>query len=84
MVPRFDVTRMVWLEHGGIFAVANIRGGGEFGDGLASAGRFGRTNKLFLTTSSPAPNGSLRNIIRQAQSWPSKADRMEACSSVHV
>ena len=32
LLPRFDVTRLVWLERGGIFAVANIRGGGEKGD----------------------------------------------------
>jgi prolyl oligopeptidase len=32
MVPRFDVTRFVWLERGGVFAVANIRGGGEYGE----------------------------------------------------
>jgi prolyl oligopeptidase len=32
MRPGFDVTRLVWLEHGGIFAVANIRGGGEYGE----------------------------------------------------
>jgi prolyl oligopeptidase len=31
-VPRFDATRLVWLERGGIFAVANIRGGGEYGE----------------------------------------------------
>jgi prolyl oligopeptidase len=38
MLPRFDVTRLVWLERGGIFAVANIRGGGEYGEAVASAG----------------------------------------------
>jgi prolyl oligopeptidase len=32
VLPRFDVTRLVWLERGGIFAVANIRGGGEKGE----------------------------------------------------
>jgi prolyl oligopeptidase len=32
MLPHFDPTRLVWLERGGIFAVANIRGGGEFGE----------------------------------------------------
>jgi len=32
MPPHFDVTRLVWLERGGIFAVANIRGGGEYGE----------------------------------------------------
>src|SRR5688572_31024593 len=25
MTPRFDFTRRVWLEHGGMFAVANLR-----------------------------------------------------------
>jgi prolyl oligopeptidase len=32
ILPGFDVTRLVWLERGGIFAQANIRGGGEYGD----------------------------------------------------
>jgi prolyl oligopeptidase len=32
MLPRFDSTRIAWLERGGIFAVANIRGGGEYGE----------------------------------------------------
>ena len=30
--PKFDVTRRVWLDHGGILAIANIRGGGEYGE----------------------------------------------------
>jgi prolyl oligopeptidase len=32
VVPHFDATRLVWLERGGIFAQANIRGGGEYGE----------------------------------------------------
>ena len=32
MLPTFDPARLVWLERGGIFAIANIRGGGEYGD----------------------------------------------------
>jgi prolyl oligopeptidase len=32
VVPRFDSTRIAWLERGGIFAVANLRGGGEYGE----------------------------------------------------
>ena len=31
MTPGFSVTNAVWMENGGIYAVANIRGGGEYG-----------------------------------------------------
>ncbi len=32
ILPRFDSTRLPWLERGGVFAIANIRGGGEYGE----------------------------------------------------
>jgi prolyl oligopeptidase len=32
IVPRFDPTRLLWLERSGIYAIANIRGGGEYGE----------------------------------------------------
>jgi prolyl oligopeptidase len=41
--PRFDVSRLILLENGGVFAVANIRGGGEFGQEWYKAGT--RLNK---------------------------------------
>jgi prolyl oligopeptidase len=30
--PTFDPTYVAWLERGGVFAVAHVRGGGEYGD----------------------------------------------------
>ena len=36
--PAFSVTNAVWLEQGGIYAVANIRGGGEYGKNWHDAG----------------------------------------------
>jgi prolyl oligopeptidase len=32
LLPRFDPATITWMEMGGVFAVANIRGGGEYGE----------------------------------------------------
>ncbi|WP_404811790.1 prolyl oligopeptidase family protein [Capnocytophaga canimorsus] len=38
LTPSFSVTNAVWLENGGIYAVANLRGGGEYGKKWHDAG----------------------------------------------
>ncbi|WP_231958227.1 prolyl oligopeptidase family serine peptidase [Novosphingobium resinovorum] len=43
LTPGFSATRMAWLEAGGAFALANLRGGGEYGREWHDAGR--RQNK---------------------------------------
>ncbi|RUT78447.1 prolyl oligopeptidase family serine peptidase [Ancylomarina longa] len=38
LTPYFTPRRMVWLENGGVFALANLRGGGEYGEKWHTAG----------------------------------------------
>ena len=38
LTPTFSVANAVWMEQGGIYAVANLRGGGEYGKAWHNAG----------------------------------------------
>ena len=45
--PHFIGSYLVWLENGGVLAYANIRGGGEFGEGWHEAGMLGKKQNVF-------------------------------------
>jgi prolyl oligopeptidase len=47
VTPGFTVSRLVWMEMGGVFAVANIRGGGEYGEEWHQAGTKSRKQNCF-------------------------------------
>ncbi|HUR91289.1 MAG TPA: prolyl oligopeptidase family serine peptidase [Gemmatimonadaceae bacterium] len=45
--PGFSIANLLWLEMGGIYAVANIRGGGEYGREWYEAGTLARKQNVF-------------------------------------
>ena len=45
--PSFSVTNAVWLEQGGIYAVPNLRGGGEYGKEWHDAGTQMKKQNVF-------------------------------------
>ncbi|HEY6034210.1 MAG TPA: prolyl oligopeptidase family serine peptidase, partial [Kofleriaceae bacterium] len=47
MTPGFAGSRMVWLEHGGVYAIANLRGGGEYGEDWHKAGMLLNKQNVF-------------------------------------
>ncbi|HEV2843502.1 MAG TPA: prolyl oligopeptidase family serine peptidase, partial [Thermoanaerobaculia bacterium] len=38
VTPTFSIDNVVWMERGGVYAVANLRGGGEYGEDWHQAG----------------------------------------------
>jgi prolyl oligopeptidase len=47
ITPTFSVSRVVWMEMGGLLAVANLRGGGEYGEEWHKAGTKLRKQNVF-------------------------------------
>jgi prolyl oligopeptidase len=47
LTPGFSVGSLVWMEMGGVYAVANLRGGGEYGEPWHQAGTKLRKQNVF-------------------------------------
>lgn len=47
ITPTFGITPLLWIEHGGIYAVANLRGGYEYGDQWHRAGMLEKKQNVF-------------------------------------
>lgn len=46
-LPLFTPARVLWLEQGGVFALATLRGGQEFGETWHAAGMLGNKQNVF-------------------------------------
>jgi prolyl oligopeptidase len=47
MTPGFNPANLAWVEMGGVYALANIRGGGEYGKAWHDAGRLTHKQNVF-------------------------------------
>ncbi|MGH6862208.1 MAG: prolyl oligopeptidase family serine peptidase, partial [Phyllobacterium sp.] len=47
MLPYYSPAQMAWVEQGGVLAIANIRGGGEYGKAWHNAGSLDKKQNVF-------------------------------------
>jgi prolyl oligopeptidase len=47
LTPGFDSTRRIWFDAGGVYVIANLRGGGEYGEEWHKAGNLTRKQNVF-------------------------------------
>jgi prolyl oligopeptidase len=45
--PDFDATTSLWLDQGGVYVIANLRGGGEYGEEWHRAGNLANKQRVF-------------------------------------
>ncbi|MFQ5843616.1 MAG: prolyl oligopeptidase family serine peptidase, partial [Planctomycetota bacterium] len=65
--PDYSTMGLFWLERGGVFAVANLRGGGERGEAWHDAGRLGRKHQVFRDF-----EYAMRYLVRSGVTRPRK------------
>jgi prolyl oligopeptidase len=47
VTPRYDNAVRLWLDHGGVWVIANLRGGGEYGEEWHKSGMLTRKQNVF-------------------------------------
>jgi prolyl oligopeptidase len=65
--PNFDFTHRLWFDRSGVYVVANIRGGGEFGEEWHKAGNLTKKQNVFDDFAAAA-----EYLIKQKYTRPEK------------
>ncbi len=67
MTPGFVFNRHIWLDNGGVYAIANLRGGGEYGEDWHLAGNLTKKQAVFDDFLAAA-----RHLIERKYTAPSR------------
>ncbi len=67
LTPNFSVSRVVWMENGGVYAMANLRGGNEYGEAWHEAGTKLKKQNVFDDFI-----GAAEYLIKEKYTQPSK------------
>ena len=67
LTPSFNSSRRIWFDAGGVYAVANLRGGGEYGEQWHQAGNLTHKQHVFDDFIAVA-----QHLIRRGYTNPSK------------
>src|SRR5437764_4530115 len=65
--PAFSPATLAWIEMGGVYALANLRGGGEYGKAWHEAGTLDRKQNVFNDFI-----GAAEYLIREGYTKPAK------------
>lgn len=65
--PRFSSTGLFWAERGGVYAIANLRGGSELGEAWHDAGKLENKHQVFRDF-----EFAMRHLIRGGWTRPEK------------
>ena len=65
--PNFDSTRRLWFDAGGVYVIANLRGGGEFGEEWHKSGNLTHKQNVFDDFI-----GAAEHLIKRRYTNPSK------------